>query len=176
MPRMISRILRTSAIIIEIPELKLQFMIVAVGTLPDATPYLCIFRPNQSSLFRLALFTFYPKNTLARGFVSTKSAFAPDRFRLLRREFKAMNVWPEFNERGDLPIGIHKAPLNEIVDYFATTPRRVVLARRLERIYRLSRSTGHLAHFIIFGSFVTAEPEPNDVDIFLLMEDSFDVR
>ena len=46
----------------------------------------------------------------------------------------------------------------------------------MERIYQLAHSTGHLAHFIVFGSFVTAKAEPNDVDIFLLMEDSFDVR
>jgi hypothetical protein len=46
----------------------------------------------------------------------------------------------------------------------------------LERICQLARSTGGLARFIVFGSFVTTKPEPNDVDIFLLMEDSFDVR
>jgi len=28
----------------------------------------------------------------------------------------------------------------------------------------------------VFGSFVSAKPEPNDVDIFLLMDDSFDVK
>ena len=49
------------------------------------------------------------------------------------------------------------------------------MARRLERIYSLVRATGHLARFIIFGSFITAKPEPNDVDIFLLMDDDFDV-
>ncbi len=32
-----------------------------------------------------------------------------------------------------------------------------------------------MARFVIFGSFVTAKPDPNDVDIFLLMEDSFDM-
>jgi len=31
-----------------------------------------------------------------------------------------------------------------------------------------------LARFIIFGSFVTAKPDPGDIDIFLLMKDSFD--
>ena len=36
-------------------------------------------------------------------------------------------------------------------------------------------ATGHVARFIIFGSFVTAKTEPNDVDIFLLMDDTFDV-
>lgn len=46
---------------------------------------------------------------------------------------------------------------------------------RLVRIYALVRATGHLARFIIFGSFVTAKTEPNDVDIFLLMDDAFDV-
>ncbi len=40
----------------------------------------------------------------------------------------------------------------------------------------MARSTGHLARFVIFGSFVTSKPRPNDVDIFRLMEDSFDVR
>ena len=30
--------------------------------------------------------------------------------------------------------------------------------------------------FIVFGSFVTAKLDPNDVDIFLLMDDSFDVE
>jgi len=35
--------------------------------------------------------------------------------------------------------------------------------------------TGHLARFIIFGSFVTNKLAPGDVDIFLLMENTFDV-
>lgn len=32
-----------------------------------------------------------------------------------------------------------------------------------------------MARFVVFGSFVTAKTEPNDVDIVLLMEDSFDL-
>jgi hypothetical protein len=28
---------------------------------------------------------------------------------------------------------------------------------------------------VVFGSFVTAKPFPNDVDVFLLMEDTFDM-
>jgi hypothetical protein len=27
----------------------------------------------------------------------------------------------------------------------------------------------------VFGSFVTAKPEPNDVDVFMVMDDHFDV-
>jgi uncharacterized protein DUF6932 len=30
--------------------------------------------------------------------------------------------------------------------------------------------------FVIFGSFVTSKAEPNDVDIFLIMSDNFDVN
>ena len=33
-----------------------------------------------------------------------------------------------------------------------------------------------MARFIIFGSFITAKLEPNDIDIFLLMDDQFDVK
>ena len=31
-----------------------------------------------------------------------------------------------------------------------------------------------MRRFVVFGSFVTGKPEPNDVDIFMLMEDTFD--
>lgn len=40
----------------------------------------------------------------------------------------------------------------------------------------VGQDSGNLARFIVFGSFVTAKPAPNDVDIFLLMEDSFCTR
>ncbi|HEY2989974.1 MAG TPA: hypothetical protein VGL11_19810 [Candidatus Binatia bacterium] len=36
-------------------------------------------------------------------------------------------------------------------------------------------STGHMARFVVFGSFVSAKSEPADVDVFLLMEDTFDM-
>ena len=42
------------------------------------------------------------------------------------------------------------------------------------RVYRLAQTSGHLARFVIFGSFVTNRIEPNDVDIFVLMTDAFD--
>lgn len=87
-----------------------------------------------------------------------------------------MTIWPEFNKDGDLPIGVHPARLHEVLRHFGVTARRRIIARRLDHIFHLVSSTGHLARFIIFGSFVTAKPQPNDVDIFLLMDDSFDVR
>ncbi len=50
----------------------------------------------------------------------------------------------------------------------------MAVAERLERIYRLAQAAGHLARFVVFGSFVTEKPEPRDVDVFLVMDDAFD--
>ena len=82
---------------------------------------------------------------------------------------------PPITSSGDLPEGIHAATLRETIDRFGTeSPQRMLVALRLEHIYRLAVGTGHLARFIVFGSFVTDKPVPNDVDVFMLMEDSFD--
>ena len=46
---------------------------------------------------------------------------------------------------------------------------------RLARIYELAAAFGHMKRFVVFGSFVTTKPEPNDVDVFLIMHDAFDL-
>lgn len=82
---------------------------------------------------------------------------------------------PKFNSQGDLPIGIYPATLSEVSSRFGVgSLRRQILFLRLERIFRIAMETGNVFHFIVFGSFVTAKLEPNDVDVFLLMENSFD--
>ena len=48
-----------------------------------------------------------------------------------------MKAWPEFDEPGDLPLGIHPATLNEIIQRFGTTARRACVARRWECIHQL---------------------------------------
>jgi hypothetical protein len=53
------------------------------------------------------------------------------------------------------------------------TARPVIITARLERIYALARRTGALQRFILFGSYVTAEPNPRDIDIFLVMRGGF---
>ena len=83
---------------------------------------------------------------------------------------------PPFDRTGDLPPGVHHADLDEVLDRLGGAPaKRRAVAQRLARIYRLAVSTGHLARFIVFGSFVTAKDEPGDVDVFLLMDDAFRV-
>ncbi|HEX7723047.1 MAG TPA: hypothetical protein VF397_12870 [Pyrinomonadaceae bacterium] len=87
-----------------------------------------------------------------------------------------MKRWPDLNLNGDLPVGIYQATVEEIIEYFgAGTLQRQLVARRLQRIYNLAAGTGQLARFIVFGSFITNKSAPNDVDIFMLMEDTFDL-
>lgn len=82
---------------------------------------------------------------------------------------------PPLTESGELPLGVHSASLREVLDRFGVgSDQRRALALRLTRIYDVAQATGHLARFVIFGSFVTDKIEPNDVDIFLLMTDTFD--
>jgi hypothetical protein len=81
---------------------------------------------------------------------------------------------PDFNDAGDLPEGLYRATLAEVVARFRgqDAKRRLVTAR-LIRIHQLAAATGKIQHFIVFGSYVTAKPAPNDVDIVLVMRDDF---
>lgn len=81
---------------------------------------------------------------------------------------------PAFDSRGDLPIGVHPATLAEVIARFGYgTPQRELVTARLVHIYELVRATGKLLRFVIFGSYVTDKPAPNDVDIILVMADDF---
>ena len=83
-------------------------------------------------------------------------------------------LWPDFNALGDLPSGIHRAAIAEVIAHFGHgTAQRVAIPACLERLYELARRTGHIQRFIIFGSYVTAAPNPRDVDIFLVMRGGF---
>jgi hypothetical protein len=83
-------------------------------------------------------------------------------------------VWPEFNELGDLPVGVHRATIAEVIAHFGHgTAQRETVTALLEHIYELAWSTGCLQRFLIFGSYVTAEPHPHDVDVFLVMRGGF---
>lgn len=83
---------------------------------------------------------------------------------------------PRITETGDLPQGVFRASLNEILNQFGRgTLQRKLVGMRLKRIYELAAATGGLKRFVVFGSFVTGKPEPNDVDVFLIMDDTFDL-
>ncbi len=81
---------------------------------------------------------------------------------------------PALLATGDLPAGIHHVTIAEVVQRFgADSGQRALVTRRLLHIYDLAQRTGHLQQFIVFGSYVTAKAEPNDVDVVLVMKDSF---
>src|SRR5215472_8878008 len=88
--------------------------------------------------------------------------------------WRLLVVLHDFNSEGDLPPGVHPATLEEVVSRFGNgSPIREEVTRRLRRIYQLASATGMLQRFVVFGSYVTSKPEPNDVDIVLVMREDF---
>ena len=84
---------------------------------------------------------------------------------------------PPFSASGDLPVGVHRATLQSVIERFGRgSPQRVAVASRLMRIHEAAARTAQVRRFLVFGSFVTAKPEPEDVDVFLVMQDVFDVE
>jgi hypothetical protein len=81
---------------------------------------------------------------------------------------------PDFDASGDLPPGVHRATLNEMIQRFGSAGgQRGVCNLRLSHVHELAKRTGHLQRLVIFGSYVTAEPNPNDIDVVLVMDDGF---
>jgi len=84
---------------------------------------------------------------------------------------------PELTLDGELPTGVHPARMEEIVARFGgDTAERQAATANLLRLYSLVQATGKLERFLVFGSYVTDEPAPNDVDIFVVMSKHFDVE
>ncbi|MDE0317423.1 MAG: hypothetical protein OXM61_21305 [Candidatus Poribacteria bacterium] len=83
---------------------------------------------------------------------------------------------PNLNLAGELPEGIHTATIDEVIAQFGSgTPQRMTVTQRLQRIYQLAKSTDHLERILIFGSYITAKPEPNDIDVVIIFDDDFDM-
>ena len=81
---------------------------------------------------------------------------------------------PEFDKKGELPLGVHRATLDAVVERFGYgTRQRKDVTSRLVRIYGIARRTGKLERFVLFGSYVTTKPAPQDIDIILIMRDDF---
>ena len=71
---------------------------------------------------------------------------------------------PPFDERGNLPPGIHEVDWDELQIRFGGSPRRVELLEGLrEALITLSDAGCRTAY--IDGSFVTAKEEPADFDV-----------
>ena len=83
---------------------------------------------------------------------------------------------PSFRDDGYLPEGIHRCTEAELTFRFGTqTRRRQRLTLRLRRWIELGRAVGAL-RLLVDGSFVTAKPDPDDVDAVMLISASFSAQ
>lgn len=80
---------------------------------------------------------------------------------------------PQFDERGNLPPGIHSATLDEIDARFGQMSEiRQVQMESIRWMVELASRAG-VKRIILNGSFVTDTIEPNDVDCLLLIGRGF---
>ena len=82
---------------------------------------------------------------------------------------------PVFNVAGLLPPGIHDANLTEVTERFGGSLTRRQLLQGLGQ-YLSELNRWKLAQAVLIdGSFVTDEPEPNDIDVVLVLSDGYDL-
>jgi hypothetical protein len=75
---------------------------------------------------------------------------------------------PPFDDRGNLPSGIHSCDTDELVTRFGSgSPEREIETQELLDFIAWARTSG-IHRLIINGSYVTAKSAPNDVDIVIL--------
>ena len=80
---------------------------------------------------------------------------------------------PPFRPDGYLPEGLYLCLEAEVVFRFgSSTPRRRRLVLRLRKWLQLARQVG-ARRLLVDGSFVTEEPEPNDIDSVVLLPQDF---
>lgn len=75
---------------------------------------------------------------------------------------------PSFDEHGNLPPGIHRCTIEELIQHFGTgsVEREVEIQELLEFIAWAREAD--IQRVIVNGSFVTSKESPNDVDVVIL--------
>ncbi len=81
---------------------------------------------------------------------------------------------PDFDENGNLPPGIYRCTIEEVAARFGSgSPERETEIAELRRCVQWAKDAG-IIRLIVDGSFTTAKAEPNDVDLVILLDPSFD--
>jgi len=86
-------------------------------------------------------------------------------------------VLPEFDVEGDLPPGIHQAALDELerrLSRFVVSDRRINLFTRFKQLMAMAKASGIVDRVVVGGSFVTSKPEPNDIDVVIVLPNDLD--
>lgn len=84
---------------------------------------------------------------------------------------------PPLNENGWLPEGVHDCTLQEAAERFGSfqsSDRRPELWARFMEFLREVRACSLVQEVLLDGSFVTAQPDPNDIDLALVVSGSHD--
>ena len=79
---------------------------------------------------------------------------------------------PPLDKHGFLPGGVHDCTTEELKGVFGsfqTTDRRPQLFNHLVAFLAEAKSTGIVLSVLVDGSFVTAKPDPNDIDLILVV-------
>ena len=85
---------------------------------------------------------------------------------------------PPFTREGLLPGGVHDCSEEEILlrfGSFQSSDRRSKLFAQLASFLVEVRASGLVRWVVVDGSFVTASPEPNDVDLILVVAAEHDL-
>jgi hypothetical protein len=86
---------------------------------------------------------------------------------------------PPLNANGFLPPGIHDTTLDEVRERFGTfqgSDRRGQLIVRLQQLIAALRLSKQFIAVIVDGSFVTAKPKPEDIDLVIVLHHDHDWR
>ena len=79
---------------------------------------------------------------------------------------------PPFNQHGWLPEGVHDCLLEDAAKRFGSfqkSDRRPQLWAKFSQFVIEAKAGGVVLYVIADGSFVTAEPAPNDIDLVLVV-------
>ena len=79
---------------------------------------------------------------------------------------------PSLNQDGLLPVGIHDCTLAELkirFGVFQSNDQRPRLFARLESFLAEVRAAGLVRSVLVDGSFVTSKPDPNDIDLVVVV-------
>ena len=84
---------------------------------------------------------------------------------------------PMLNEVGLLPSGIYGCDVDEVgarFGNFQSSDRRPTIWRRFQEYFAEARRSGIIKELLLDGSFVTAKPDPNDIDIIVVVASDHD--
>ena len=84
---------------------------------------------------------------------------------------------PSLNQEGFLPEGLHDCRVEEIearFGRFLLSDRRPRLWARFKEFVAQAPAGGVIQAIVVDGSFVTAKPDPNDIDLVLIVPSDHD--